>query len=87
MSNKQPEQVDENIRGRYFYEPCYVTFYVGYDCQGGALRETMYSERNHMDKVLHRQADIKAKELGAKSWMVFKAWGVPNNVWYPDEER
>jgi hypothetical protein len=83
----QIDEATEKIFSREFKTPCYISFYVGYDGQGGALRETMYSERNHMDKILHRQADKKAKELGAKSWAVFKHWGVTSNVWYPNEDE
>lgn len=73
MKGQQPEPKDttEEMMSKYWSEPCYITFYTA---TGFALRETMYSERNHMDKILHRQANKKAKELGAHHWAVFKHW-------------
>jgi hypothetical protein len=64
-------QLEENLMSRYFYAPCYIVFYSK---NNWAFRETMFSTRNHMDTILHRQANKKAKEIGADYWVVFKHW-------------
>lgn len=71
MGKLPQRDTTEEMMSKYFHEPCYITFYTK---EGYALRETMYSERDHMDKVLHRKANKKAKELGADHWAVFKHW-------------
>lgn len=64
--------VDEQVFGREFKTPCYVTFYTA---AGFALRESMVSTTmNHMDRRLHAQINRKAKQLGAHHWAIFKAW-------------
>jgi hypothetical protein len=78
--------IDEEIMGREWKTPCYISFYAKEDAQGGALRYTMYSERNHMDQILHNKANKKAKDLGARSWQIFKAWSMPNNIYYPEDD-
>lgn len=66
---------------------CYVSFYTGYDGQGGVLRETFYrSFWDHNDNRLHAMATRRAKDLGACSWVVFKPVGVAHNVDYGRDE-
>ena len=79
---KAQSDANENMFGREMKTPCYISFYTA---KGAALRETMYSERNHMDAWLHRAANKKAKELGAHHWAIFKHW-VGFDVHYTQDE-
>lgn len=71
MSELPEQDTTEEITSKYFRKPCYITFYTK---EGSELRETMFSHRDHMDTILHRQANKKAKEIGADHWAVFKHW-------------
>jgi hypothetical protein len=82
MGQLPEKDTTEEMMSKYFNEPCYITFY---NAKGWALRETMFSERNHMDNILHRQATKKAKELGADHWAIFKHW-TTFNVYYTEQE-
>jgi len=66
-------------------EPNYISFYTLHDGQGAPLRQTLFSRRHHIDKILYNQANKMAKELGAKSWLCFKAWGMPTNIYYDED--
>lgn len=65
------DEANEAMFSKFWNEPCYISFY---SADGHPFRETMYSERNHMDNILHRQANKMAKKLGADHWAVFKHW-------------
>lgn len=65
----------------------YVSFYTGYNATGGALREHYISERGHWDGIMQREAEKKAKRLGACSFMTFKPIAVPVNVIYGRDEQ
>ena len=67
-------------------EPNYISFYTLPDGQGAPLRQTLFSKRHHMDKVLYNQANKLARELHAKSWICFKAWGMPANIYYDEDQ-
>jgi hypothetical protein len=61
---------------------CFISFYTGSDCVGGALRQTLRVPGKHYDSRVERKANKMARELGACSWWVFKPIGMPTNVYY-----
>ena len=65
-----------------YADPTYVSFYTGMDGQGGVLKERYFSRRPHHDAILEREAIKKGRRLGACSFVMFKAIGVPVNIYY-----